>query len=137
MASASKIDTRPKVVDIDHYAGDSLVIRVRAPAELVAGLRWDAAVKSAPGQPIADAVFRVTEPETGEDGKIQAYLILPTEDTTRLALSGKRRRTTSGGWAFTYLGFWDCQVSDDLNDPVTTLARGALNLTIDVTRPDA
>ena len=40
------LDTRPQVVDIAHYGGDTLTIRVAAPFSLVDGKEWHSQIRS-------------------------------------------------------------------------------------------
>jgi hypothetical protein len=112
-----KFDTRPTVVDIDHYAGDTLSIRVNVAADVVAGRQWKAQVRTKRTDPVAAAEF-VCLPDA--DG---ATVMLESADCKALAVDGL------------YKGFWDVQVAEPGNtDPVTTFATGALNIHPDVTR---
>jgi hypothetical protein len=112
-----KFDTRPTVVDIDHYAGDTLSIRVTVPADVVAGRQWRAQVRTKRTDPIFAAEFICTPDADG------ATIMLSSAACKRLAAEG------------VYKGFWDVQVAEpgDL-DPVTTVASGQLNIHPDVTR---
>lgn len=111
------IDTRPQVVNIDHYAGDTLSLKIKVAAEIVAGRTWTAQVRARHDSQRFDAQFRVVTEDWG------ATVILEHEDCQRLAKRGK------------YTGFWDVQLSDtDGKDPVTTLAYGELRIHPDVTR---
>ncbi len=112
----AKFDTRPKQVDIDHYAGDTLSIRVNADALIVAGRSWQAQVRDRRrgGRVVAD--FTVVEDVAGAD------LTLPASVCTTLADRG------------VFKGFWDVQIADPLNpDPTVTFATGYLNIHPDVT----
>jgi hypothetical protein len=110
-------DTRPTAVDIDHYAGDTLSIRVNINETLVAQREWSAQVRSRRGSSQPDATFVIT-PDT--DG---AFVMLTAEDTRRLAARN------------VYTGFWDVQLAPPGGgDPVTTLVEGTLRIHPDVTR---
>lgn len=110
-------DTRPKPVDIDHLAGDTLAIRVNASAEFVAGRTWRAQARKNRTDAVAAATF-VCYPDT--DG---CLVVLESADNKSLAADGVWR------------GFWDVQLAEaDGSDPVNTLAGGKLNLHPDVTR---
>lgn len=114
------IDTRPTVVDIDHYAGDTLTLHVKVPSEVVAGRTWKAQVRSRRDTQRLDAEFAVVPDGTG------ASIILLNVDCQRLAKRGK------------YSGFWDVQLAQaDGSDPVTTLAYGEIRIHPDVTRVTA
>jgi hypothetical protein len=113
----AKFDTRPKTVDIDHYAGDTLTVRVNVAEDLVDGREWHAQVrdKRRGGKVVAD--FTCTPDVDG------AFITLPSADCQVLAAGGPFR------------GFWDVQVSyPDGPDPVLTFATGYLNIHPDVTQ---
>lgn len=111
------IDTRPQAVNIDHYAGDTLSLKITVPTEVVAGRTWQAQVRSRPDAQRLDATFRIVPEAWG------ATVILEHEDCQRLARRGK------------YVGYWDVQLAEaDGSDPVTTLAFGVLRVHSDVTR---
>jgi hypothetical protein len=113
----SSIDTRPQLVDIDHYAGDTLTLHVKIDAALVAGREWAAQVRVRRTNLQPDASFSV---ETTVDG---ADITLSTADCQRLARRGR------------FTGFWDVQLYvPGREDPVTTLAQGSLRIHTDVTR---
>ena len=123
-----EIDTRPEVVDIRHYAGDTLSIRVNAPSEFVAGREWSAQVRSDREVSQVDAVFDVAVDATG------AVLTLTAEQTRTLASGGALVRMTRAS-VMRYTGEWDVQVSGPGGtDPVTSLAQGRLTIDLDVTR---
>jgi hypothetical protein len=111
------IDSRPTVIDIDHYAGDTLTLHVKVPAQIVAGRTWTAQVRSRPDSQRLDASFTIIENAEGAD------VVLMTADCQRLARRGK------------YVGQWDVQLAmPDGSDPVTTLAYGRITIHPDVTR---
>ena len=82
-----------------------------------------------------DAEFVVTPPVADGD---PAYLVLSAAETARLVGTGTTTRVVRAGVALMlaqYAGVWDVQVSGVGGvDPVTTLAKGALTIEIDVTR---
>lgn len=113
----AKFDTRPQQIDIDHYAGDTLTIRVNVDDALVDGREWHAQVrdKRRGGKIVAD--FTCLPDSLG------AYLTLTSESCRMLAAVGA------------FKGFWDVQVAyPDEPDPVLTFATGYLNIHPDVTQ---
>ena len=112
-------DTRPTQVNIDHYGGDTLTIRVTVDAGVVAGRDWNAQVRATRTSQRIDATFTIIPDATGAD------VMLSADDCKRLSDRGK------------YAGFWDVQLSAAGADPVTTLAQGELAIYPDVTRLEA
>jgi hypothetical protein len=111
------IDTRPQVINIDHYAGDTLTLHIQVDSAIVAGRTWRAQVRSRPDSQKLEAEFDIVEETWGAD------VILLHADCQRLARRGK------------FTGFWDVQLAEsDGSDPVTTLAYGELRIHPDVTR---
>lgn len=128
------IDTRPDTVDIIHYAGDTLTIRVEAPASLTDGMTWLAQIKSNREDQQVDAVFEITPPQTPGG---PAFLVLPAAVTDGLGNTGQVTREMVAGTLASiqrYTGQWDVQVSDNGLDPVKTLAQGSITIELDVTR---
>lgn len=125
------ITTVPQIVNITHYAGDTLTIVVTAPSSLVAGRTWDAQVRSSRESTTVDGTFDITPP-TLADGP--AYLVLQQEVTSALGAMGELVTDRSGKSTIKYNGVWDCQVSADGDDPVTTLVQGNISFIRDVTR---
>jgi hypothetical protein len=113
-----KFDTRPTIVDIDHYAGDTLVIRINVSAAVVAGRTWKAQARDARTDTAVAGEFDVLPDSTG------CTIQLPSAICQSLAATA------------VWKGFWDVQVYDTVGspDPVTTFAGGALNIHPDVTR---
>lgn len=110
-------DTRPQTVDIHHYGGDTLTIRVNIDEEFVIGREWSAQVRSRRGSSQPDATFVITTDKHG------AHVRLRAEDARRLAARN------------VYTGFWDVQLAPPGGgDPVTTLVEGTLRIYPDVTR---
>lgn len=113
----SSIDTRPTVYDIDHYAGDTLVIHVKVAAAVIAGREFTAQARARRTGHKIDATFVIIPTAIGADVQLNAA------DSQRLAARGK--------WE----GYWDVQLAMPGGlDPVTTLAHGELRLHNDVTR---
>lgn len=111
------IDSRPTVVNITHYAGDTLTLHVTVPAEVVGTRVFKAQVRARPNSPRLDADFEVTATETGAD------IVLKTADSQELARRGK------------FTGNWDVQLQPaNGTDPITTLAYGEITIYPDVTR---
>jgi hypothetical protein len=106
----------PQIINIDHYAGNTLTIHVAASVALIGGREFSAQVRSDPTSTRLDAAFGIILTPTGAD------LVLLSEDSQRLAKRGL------------YEGFWDVQLSMAGADPVTTLGYGELRLHPDVTR---
>ena len=131
----AKLSTAPQTVDVDAYAGDTLTIQVTAPDALVAGREWSAQVRSAADSALVDAEFTITPPSVA-DGP--AYLILPSDVTAALVTGGTLTTMLASGRTIVegkYVGVWDVQLAPaGGGDPVTTLARGTLIITGDVTR---
>lgn len=131
------LDTRPQIVNVTHYAGDTLTLKVTAPPELApAGTEWLAQVRQARDAPTVDATFDVVLGTDAEQGV--AWLTLPAAVTEMLASSGAVRRRQVGPTVMEvqqYVGEWDCQISGpDGADPVRTLAQGTLTLDKDVSK---
>lgn len=113
----SILSTLPQVVDIDHYAGDTLTVHVKVAAEVIAGRTFTAQVRASKTATKVDATFSVFLTVDGAD------IMLAGADTLLLTKRGD------------YTGFWDVQLAQaDGSDPVTTLACGELRLHLDVTR---
>jgi hypothetical protein len=129
------INTIPKVVNITHYGGDTLTLQVLAPAELVAGLDWNAQVRPSRESDVIDGTFDITPPAVPNG---PAYVVLQSEVTSALvgAAAVVRVRAQDGSLRMIkqYAGVWDLQVSAAGDDPVTTLVQGSLTIQVDVTR---
>lgn len=134
---AVTIDTRPKVVDITAYGGDTLTIKVTAPVAITNGMVWNAQLRAdrEDATPV-DATFTITPPNPPTDPA--AYLVLKSADCRRLIGTGTvlTRRTKAGVVTVqSYTGVYDCEIKHPTNpDPVTTLVQGTLTLDMDVTR---
>jgi len=129
------IDTRPKVENITHYGGDTLTIKVTAPAELTDGMAWNAQVRSARTSEVIDAVFTITPPAFSGG---PAYLILPGAVCASLVagtpVATVRSPDGTTRMVSIYKGEYDCQVSASGTDPIRTLVQGSLTIDPDVTR---
>lgn len=112
------LDTRPQVVNINHYAGDTLTLHVKvANPTVIAGRVFKAQVRSRPESHRLDAEFFIFPNATGAD------VVLESPDCQRLAKRGK------------YVGHWDVQLADPNGlDSVVTLAYGTFTVHTDVTR---
>jgi hypothetical protein len=126
------LDTRPDTVDINHYAGDTLTLAIRAPSSYVAGRVWSASVRSTRSAATIDASFSVIVP-TVTDGP--AYITLSSADTALLGNMGIMVPGAGGLSVKTYTGVWDVQVKHPSGDPVSTLVQGIIKIEADVTRP--
>jgi hypothetical protein len=129
------ISTVPETYDIKHYSGDTLILEVITSA-VVVGKVWDAELRASRDAATIDAVFVITPPSA--EGA-PAFLTLSSAEVTRLTsgapLVAKRRASGTTYLVKQYTGVWDCQVSVDHSDPVTTVAQGTLTIELDVTRP--
>lgn len=116
----ANIDSRPTVIDIEHYGGDTLSLHVTVDPLVVAGRTWTAQVRSRPASAKLDASFTIYPSETG------AIVVLTGEACLELARRGL------------YRGYWDMQLADvNGTDPVTTLAYGKMTIHPDVTRVES
>lgn len=114
----SELSTLPQVIDIDHYAGDTLTVHIKISDEIIAGREFTAQVRASKAAQRVDATFEVILTEEGAD------IVLMSDDSRALTRRGN------------YTGYWDVQLAmPDHSDPVTTLAYGELRLHLDVTRP--
>ena len=113
-----KFDTRPTPVDIDHYAGDTLVIRINVLAAVVDGRTWKAQARASRTDTVIAGEFDVLPDADG------CTIQLPSAICQSLAATA------------VWKGYWDVQVYEPVGgpDPVTTFAGGHLNLHPDVTR---
>lgn len=114
------LSTLPQVADIDHYAGDTLLIHIKISSALIGGRTFFAQVRSKTAAQKIDGTFTVALTAAGAD------ITLPSAVTRQLASRGP------------YTGVWDVQLAMAGGlDPVTTLAYGELRLHPDVTRVPA
>lgn len=117
------LDTRPQVVDITHYAGDTLPLRINTSDDFSTAV-WSGEVRLDHADATPDATFSFT-PDTGG-----ALAILSDTDTA--ALNALGLDVTENGQTFKrYTGIYDIQVDDGM---VRTLVRGKLTIDEDVTR---
>jgi hypothetical protein len=137
------INTTPTVVDLIHYAGDTLNLEVRFPAGYVAGRIWTAQVRSDVLATTIDATFTITLGATQDDPVIltlpssvtRSLVTSPTLMTAKVTMPGQPTTQAVGDVLPSYAGVWDAQLAPSGGgDPTTTVARGSLRLTLDVTR---
>jgi len=114
------LDTRPQVVDVDHYGGDTLTLHIHISDALIGGREFSAQVRKTKSSTRVDAEFSVIlVPGTGAD------IVLSYVDCLELTRRGD------------YEGFWDVQLAPaGGGDPVTTLAHGEMRVRSDVTRAE-
>lgn len=124
------LSTVPMVVDVHHYSGDTLYLRVEVDAVAVGGRDWDAQVRRDRTAGDVDAIFEIVPGETDD----VIFLMLPGDVVTGLVDAWGSPVRVKGKQMIRYTGVWDVQVSDGGRDPITTLAQGALLIDIDVTR---
>lgn len=132
------LESIPDVVDIHHYAGDTLTIKITAPEALVGGREWSGQIRDVRTDSDVGAEFQITEPTVAGG---PAYVTLLSADSRRLVESGVLIRVARGPGQFAmilrYSGQWDVQVAGAGGvDPVTTLVQGSIVLDLDVTRED-
>jgi hypothetical protein len=127
--------TVPEPVDLEGWAGDTLLRTVTVPTAFIAGRVWSAQVRASRDATQIDATFVIVEPTT-TDGPASIYL--RAEDTARLVAgrTAGSARFTSASVGVGYSGVWDVQLAPaGGGDPTTTLAYGQVTLFGDVTRP--
>ena len=110
------IDTRPSVVNIDHYAGDTLTIHIKVSDTIVNNRTWTGQVRDSRESRKKRADFTVSY------SKGEATAVLSHADCKELARHGK------------FVGVWDIQLAGSQGANVTTLVTGALRIHPDVTR---
>lgn len=117
MATTFTISTEPGELDLEHYSGDTLSLRVNVDAAVVAGREFLAQIRNqATSQKIA-ASFSITPDATGAD------VILLGEASEELTVRGE------------YEGVYDIQLAMPGGlDPVTTILKGKITLIPDVSR---
>ena len=132
----ASLDSRPQVVDLFIYGGDTYTLTVEdVPAQVTAASPdWSAQIRPAGDAAAVDAEFQITPPAVAGG---PAYLMLDAE-TTALLVQGAPVITRRAGRAVTqvaqYQGVYDCQLSNAGADPVRTLFRGTITIEMDVTR---
>jgi len=135
-AASDTLDTRPEIKNIIHYAGDTLTIRVTAPASLTDTMTtWLAQIKANRDLDVVAATFDVTTPVISGG---PAYLVLPGAVSSALveglpvltvrAPDGTTRAVKQ------YIGEYDCQISVGGTDPIRTLVQGSIIFEQDVSR---
>lgn len=136
------LSTLPQIANVKHYAGDTLTIKVTAPAALTDGKTWKAVIKNAVSDTEIDASFQITPPAVSGG---PAYLTLRAADSKALVtgqpvvmkvpestrLSQMASATPMAVQQYT--GVWDCQISLAGSDPVRTLCKGTFLVEMDVT----
>lgn len=128
------LDTRPGVVDLLTYGGDTFTLTITAPEEITDGMVWAAQIRTTQGSDTVDAEFTITPPAVSGG---PAFLTLDSETTSALVVGAPvivRRVGRAVLSVAQYVGVWDCQVSADGDDPVRTLVQGTLTVELDVTR---
>lgn len=124
------LSTVPMVVNIDHYGGDTLPVKVVVPASYVAGRTFDAQVRRTRGAEEIDATFDVAPGDTADEW----FLTLPGDVCSGLVETYGVPVRVNGVAMTRYTGVWDCQISNNGADPIKTLIQGTLSITLDVTR---
>jgi hypothetical protein len=112
------LDTRPQIVDIDHYGGDTLPVHIKISDALIGGRVFTAQVRKTKNSQKIDGTFTVIIV-----AGVGADIFLPSATCLELTRRGD------------YEGYWDVQLAPvGGGDPVTTLAHGELRIHSDVTR---
>jgi hypothetical protein len=138
------IDTRPQSIDIFAYAGDTLTLRIVTDVDYTQHV-WTGYVKSDHTEQPFDAEFTFEIPEGSSFG-FPMNAVLSATDTAALATlvtrSVQKPVFTKAGTTSVatqaiiapvqYSGIWDIQVQ--LDDVVTTLVRGTIQIDADITR---
>lgn len=138
----TRIDTRPAIVDIDHYAGNTLTLQIKAPAAYSPGLlEWKAQVRATSVATAVDAEFDVTTGVSGDPEVVLLYLSLSSAVTTSLnatkgvVITVREKGSTIENTIRRYSGFYDIQVAGvGGTDPVITVSKGELIIDSDITR---
>src|SRR6188768_2612741 len=117
---ANILNTRPEEVDVEAYAGDTTTIKIVAPTALVGGMVWHAGIKARRSSSKNDASFVVTPPEVAGG---PAYITLTSEDSLALmgianARAQEANAPSQHSVVNEYIGYWNCQISSDTDDPV-------------------
>lgn len=110
------LETIPTEVNVEHYAGDTLTLHIKIDPLVVGGRTWSGQVRSRRTNRKIEAPFEFIPTATGVDA------VLESEACQRLAARGE------------FIGFWDIQLSDNGDDPVTTICQGEMKILPDVTR---
>lgn len=123
MTNIVTIDTRPSIVNLIGYAGDSLHFYVVVDAATMGDRTLVAQIREAREDLNPDATFDITATPTVE---------MP--DMWMVSLPASVTRSLTPGQA--YFGYWDLQLADEsgMADPVNTLVQGSIAIHPDVTR---
>jgi hypothetical protein len=139
------IDTRPQSIDIFAYAGDTLVLNIVTDVDYSLHT-WTGYIKSDFTEQPFDAEFAFDHPDNNLPTGFLTKATISATDTsglTALVLNRVNKPTfTKAGTTsaslreinapIQYTGVWDIQVK--LDDVVTTLVRGTIQIDGDVTR---
>jgi predicted phage tail protein len=116
------IDTRPQIVDIQHYAGDTLSFQIDVNEDVSTGT-WAGQIRTSRGATV-DAEFSFT-PNAGGTA-----VILSATDSSALAALGVP--VVEGGISYNrYTGVYDVQLL--MGTTVSTFVRGTITVDSDVT----
>lgn len=123
------IDTRPQIVDLKTYGGDTLSLRIEVTGADYSTAAWSGQVR-ADHDSAVDAEFIVTPDATG------ANIVLTDEATQALLELGNPPAPAYGAAlssnVLKYQGVWDLQV--DTGGPTKTLVQGTIEVYADVTK---
>jgi hypothetical protein len=141
------IDTRPQSIDILAYAGDTLTLNINTDIDYSLH-NWTGYVKSDFTEQPFDAEFTFEHPPETQQGFVTKATISATDTAGLIGLVTRKIEksapvfTKAGTTAVVaprevtapiqYTGIWDIQV--ELDDVVTTLVRGTIQIDADITR---
>lgn len=118
------IDTRPQIININHYAGDELVLTVMAPDYSL--YQWTGQIRSDYIVPDVDAYFEISG--TGTSRRVA----LTATDSAMLVETKGVLVVENGAQIRRYVGVYDVQAA--LDTSVRSLFRGSITIDSDVTR---
>jgi hypothetical protein len=130
------IDTRPQVVDVLHYAGDTLRLYVTIPSAAMVGMTLKAQIRQTRESDVHGAIMTVTPPVDPDAPDAKWLLQLEADDAAELCGFGAPARVVDeNGKALVvqrYQGVWDAQISGP--GYTRTIVQGDMTIDLDVTR---
>lgn len=134
-----EINTTPDIVNITHYGGDTLTIKVEVSDDLAGGAEWHAQLRSDPLSATSDAEFVITTHMDGATlvlpGSVTRDLVEGVNATAFAAFNANPMPFATSTAVKDYVANWDVQISGPGGiDPIKTLARGVITITLDISR---
>jgi uncharacterized protein with LGFP repeats len=123
------LSTVPMVVNVHHYGGDTLSVRIVVNDATVAGRDWDAQIRKTQDAEEIDATFDIVPGAMDE-----WFLVLPGAVVSDLLATKSTVVRVDGKPVTRYIGVYDAQVSDAGSDPIQTFVQGTMTIDLDVTR---